>query len=66
MIAIEINERVIAIARNEDVIQCTDEGMADTLRAEGYFPFGEGATSRPATPEEQARYREWLKAGRAS
>ena len=53
MIAIELNERVIAIARNEDIVECVDEAMADTLRAEGYFPFGQGATSRPATAQSK-------------
>jgi hypothetical protein len=66
ILAIELNERVIAIARNEDIVECVDDSMATALRAEGYFPFGECATSRPATDAEQARYREWLKAGRVT
>ena len=65
MIAIESNGLTIALARNEDVIECTDEDTATALRAEGYLPIGEGATSRPATPEECDRYTSWLNAGRA-
>ena len=65
MIAIQHNNATIAIARNEDVVECHDEDTADTLRAEGYLPIGDGATSRPATPEECDRYTSWLNAGRA-
>jgi hypothetical protein len=63
MIAIESNGTTIAIARNEDVIECTYEGMADALRDEGYLPISEGATSRPATDAERDAYYQW--AGRA-
>jgi hypothetical protein len=52
MIAIELNERVIAIARNEDVVECHDEDTADTLRAKGYVYLGDAW--RPATEAEQA------------
>ena len=64
MIAIESNGLTIAIARNQDVVECNDATTSDALRAEGYLPIGEGTTSRPATPEEQAAYKHW-QAGRA-
>jgi hypothetical protein len=59
ILAIEHNNATIALARKEDIVECTDASTADALRAEGYVPIGEGATSRPATPEEQAAYHQW-------
>jgi hypothetical protein len=66
MIAIEYNNATVALARKEDVIECFDASMADTLRHQGYIHLGYGATSRPATDTEQARYSSWLLTGRAS
>ncbi len=59
ILAIEHNNATVALARKQDVIECRDEDTADTLRSAGYLPIGEGATSRPATPEEQAAYHQW-------
>jgi hypothetical protein len=64
ILAIEHNNATVALARNEDVVECHDEDTADALRAKGYVYLGN--TSRPATDVEQARYCEWLAAGRAS
>jgi hypothetical protein len=52
MIAIQHNNATVAIARNEDVVECHDEDTADTLRAKGYVYLGD--TWRPATDAEQA------------
>ena len=52
ILAIESNGATLALAKQSDVVECHDEVMAAALRAEGYLPIGEGATSRPATPEE--------------
>ncbi len=57
MIAIERNERVIALARKDDVVECHDEDTADALRAEGYVHLGDAW--RPATDTEQAAYHQW-------
>ena len=63
IIAITTGGNTVALAKRVDIIECADEDIATALRAEGYLPIGEGATSRPATPEEQAAYHQW--AGRA-
>ena len=52
MIAIEVEGRTVALAKRDDVIECTDEDTADTLRAKGYTYLGDAW--RPATELEQA------------
>jgi hypothetical protein len=59
IITIESNGLTIALARKEDVIECADASMANTLRSKGYVHLGDGATSRPATDTEQAAYKHW-------
>ncbi len=63
IIAIESNSLTVAIARKEDVIECVDASMADTLRHQGYIHL-RGDAWRQATETEQTRYSSWL-AGRA-
>ena len=72
MHTIETNNRAVAITNDDEVVarlNGLDPVLRETVRhlKRGSDPLWDGEspfTSRPATAEEQARYREWLLAGR--
>jgi hypothetical protein len=64
IMAIEANGRVLALAKQSDVIEIDDDSIPDTLRRQGYIYLGD--SSRPATTDECERYQRWQAAGRAA